>query len=91
MKRLLIGAIKIYWKLVPAERRRKCLFKESCSIYVYKIAKAKGAIAGISALKRRFKQCRPGYKKIDLEDGSVFFLLIDGTIVESFQIKNEYL
>ncbi|WP_299762436.1 membrane protein insertion efficiency factor YidD [uncultured Dokdonia sp.] len=61
MRYLLLITIRLYWKLIPASRRKRCLFKESCSHYVYNITKAKGFITGVSALHYRYKHCRSGY------------------------------
>lgn len=60
MRYLLLLAIRIYW-VIPTELHSKCIFKETCSHYVYRIAKQQGFIAGINALKERNELCRPGY------------------------------
>ncbi len=36
MSRLFQHAIALYWFLVPAERRRSCVFRESCSRHVWR-------------------------------------------------------
>ncbi len=75
MKWLLLFIIRIYW-LIPAGKRRCCLFTESCSLYVYRNTKLHGYKYGIDSLKQRRKQCRPGFfvlcnGKVRLADGSV--------------------
>lgn len=60
MRYLLMFAIRIYWR-IPTKLHNKCLFKETCSQYVYRIAKHQGFIAGLIALKERNELCRPGY------------------------------
>ena len=61
MKYILITIITLYWKFVPESRRRKCLFKRSCSKYVYDILKKEGFSQGIRALLFRIRNCNPKY------------------------------
>ena len=61
MKFILLLAVRIYWFAIPASRRRRCLFRESCSMHVYRTATDLGFRSGMSALRTRFKLCRPGY------------------------------
>jgi uncharacterized protein len=61
MKSILLLAIRLYWLTVPASRRRPCLFRESCSRHVYRTVSDFGFRSGMSALRNRFRQCRPGY------------------------------
>lgn len=80
MKFIFLTAIKIYW-LIPKSSRRKCLFKYSCSHYVYNTTRQEGLIKGLHALRQRIRQCRPGYTFYNLE-GKEFVLLQDNTVVE---------
>jgi len=59
MKYLLLAAIRMYW-LIPDSRRRNCLFKQSCSRFVYEATLNYGFTAGLQALRQRFATCRPG-------------------------------
>lgn len=61
MKILLLLIIKLYWFVFPKDKRRKCIFKISCSRYVYQKTKEDGLIEGLLALKYRFLTCRGGY------------------------------
>lgn len=80
MKRLLIGAIWLYRRL-PDRFKRNCLFKESCSSLVARVAFESGLRAGLKAMKTRVSQCRPGYTvyfnhpirewQVSLADGSI--------------------
>jgi putative component of membrane protein insertase Oxa1/YidC/SpoIIIJ protein YidD len=70
-------SIRIYW-LLPYRDAKICIFKTSCSRYVYEIAKEQGIIIGIKAFFSRRKQCRNGY--LILGNGKV--ALLDGSIVE---------
>lgn len=60
MKNLLILIIKAYWLIIPASKRRKCIFRKSCSKHVYEETISKGIISGLKALKYRFENCRSG-------------------------------
>lgn len=60
MRYLLMFAIRIYWR-IPTKLHNKCLFKDTCSHYVYRIAKHQGFKAALMALKERNELCRPGY------------------------------
>lgn len=59
MRYLLLAAIRIYW-LIPKSKRRTCLFKKSCSHFVFEAAVNHGVTAGLKALHYRFKTCRSG-------------------------------
>jgi putative component of membrane protein insertase Oxa1/YidC/SpoIIIJ protein YidD len=69
MRFILLGLIKTYWLIIPSNRRRCCLFTESCSNYVYRITYDMGLKAGLMALKERYTQCRDGYKIVRNHDG----------------------
>ncbi len=79
MKWLLLVSIKIYWKVFTEEKRRNCLFKETCSHYVYRHTSEGGFFKGAIALCQRIKKCKKGYKlysslqgfEMELADGSV--------------------
>ncbi|MBN4047344.1 membrane protein insertion efficiency factor YidD [bacterium AH-315-P13] len=71
MKYLLLIIIKCYWLVIPKSKRRKCLFKISCSNYVYKKTKTEGVISGLNALKFRIKNCNPNYNIIEINGEKV--------------------
>lgn len=60
MRWLLLAIIRMYW-LIPKSKRRTCLFKKSCSHYVYDATKLHGLQKGLECLRYRFKNCRQGY------------------------------
>jgi uncharacterized protein len=66
MKYLLLILIKIYWYIIPESNRRRCLFKTSCSNYVYKITENKGIINGLKALRFRSRNCNANYTIIKI-------------------------
>ncbi len=53
--------IKLYWQIVPGNKRNTCIFSESCSRYVKRKIDQNGIISGISAFVFRIKHCRSGY------------------------------
>jgi uncharacterized protein len=62
MNYLILLAIQIYWKLIPKSKRKKCIFRTSCSNYVYQIAKNEGFINGLKAFNFRYKNCRGNFE-----------------------------
>ena len=61
MKWAFLTLIKLYWKIIHDRRRRSCIFKESCSHFVYRQTSKYGFFKGINALKLRYQKCRKGY------------------------------
>lgn len=82
MKYFLIWSIRIYWKIFPEKTRRKCIFKESCSHFVYAKTKEEGLVSGLKALRMRVKQCKPGYRIILLPNNEKVVLLTDDSVVK---------
>lgn len=82
MKWVILSLIRIYW-LIPDNWRKRCLFKESCSQYVFRITRDDGFVAGLDVLRHRFRQCRPGYGFVTLPDGQEMVVLADGSLVEA--------
>lgn len=75
MRYALLAAIRLYW-LIPKKNRKMCIFKESCSHYVYRITQKNGLRKGLSAIKYRKLKCKPGYYfinnlKVRLADQSI--------------------
>lgn len=62
MRICLLFLIKIYWFIKPKNKKASCIFKKSCSNYVYETTKNKGLIAGLKSLKFRVKNCSYGFE-----------------------------
>lgn len=62
MKYLILFIIHLYWLFKPKNAKPKCIFKKSCSNYVYDITKKQGFIKGLNAFNFRFKNCRSGFE-----------------------------
>ncbi len=90
LKALFLILIKLYWFLIPPSKRRKCIFKESCSKHVYRKLEEGGFKNGLNAFFKRYYQCRPGYKVFynstttDLE-----IELSDNTIVQLSDMRED--
>lgn len=87
MRYLVIFVVRLYWAIIPASARRHCLFRESCSHYVFRAAKERGFRAAIKALRTRLKQCRPGYAPYTAPDGKEYCVLADGTMVPGCELR----
>ncbi len=88
MKFLLLGIIRLYWILIPVERRRKCIFSKSCSNHVYEETKTKGFYNGIKELIFRVKNCQPEFDIFtDFETGKKQMRLKTGIKVNDCQIS----
>ncbi len=90
MRILLLSVIRSYWFLIPPKKRNKCLFKKSCSHYVFEITKEDGLLKGLKALRYRFKHCRPGYYIINSEEGK-FLISARNHVFEAYKINDNIL
>lgn len=61
MKYIILFVIRIYWKTIPPSNRRKCIFKKSCSNYVFEITQKEGFLNGLKAFQFRYKNCRGNF------------------------------
>ncbi|MDX8570333.1 membrane protein insertion efficiency factor YidD [Elizabethkingia sp. HX QKY] len=92
MKFLLILIIKAYWVLIPESKRRSCLFRISCSRYVYETTMSKGFYKGFRSLVYRMKNCKHGYHIIEnYTDNRVTMILPNGDILEQNEISKRFL
>jgi uncharacterized protein len=91
MKYFLILVIKLYWLLIPEYKRKNCIFRISCSRFVYNQTKEKGFVAGLLSLKERFQTCRPNHHVKYLENEDLVILrLNNGTVLLEDEIS-EYI
>jgi len=80
MKYILLVIIRLYW-LIPCKYRRKCIFKESCSRYVYRNTQERGIIGGMQSLKKRVCTCRNPKGLFETKDGQQLIILADGSTI----------
>lgn len=92
MKYLILITIQLYWRLIPKNKRGKCIFKKSCSIYVYETAQKKGFIKGLLAFYFRYKNCRYGFEVFkDPINNQTKMLLPSKIIVENDEVAERLL
>jgi len=90
VKSLLLALINLYWVCIPESKRRKCLFKTSCSNYVYTVTKTEGFFSGIKALRFRVKNCNPNYSIISI-DGEKILVTKTNQILKKEELNNNIL
>lgn len=89
MKYFLLFFIRVYW-IIPKKSRNKCLFKRSCSHFVYETTNDKGLILGLKALIFRYKNCRPQHSLIEIGD-KVLLVSADRQIFNENEIATHLL
>ncbi|MCP2027783.1 putative component of membrane protein insertase Oxa1/YidC/SpoIIIJ protein YidD [Flavobacterium sp. HSC-32F16] len=62
MKYFILLIIRLYWIVIPSAKRRKCIFRKSCSNYVFEATQQDGFINAIKAFWFRYKNCRTGFQ-----------------------------
>jgi len=90
MKWIVLCLIRVYW-ILPTKYRRKCIFKESCSHFVYRSAKENGFRKGISCFLKRRTQCRTGYQIYYGYSTSIEIKLFDGTYITENELSETML
>jgi putative component of membrane protein insertase Oxa1/YidC/SpoIIIJ protein YidD len=80
MRYLLLAAVRGYWAIWPRHLNRGCLYRETCSHHVYRVACESGAAAGMLALLSRVRRCRPGYT-VAYVDMQLGLILCDGSFL----------
>lgn len=86
MKWVFLTIIQLYWKIIPEKNRRSCLFKETCSHYVYQHTTEYGFLKGYNALRLRMKKCRKGYQVYSGNKGFEM-KLADGSFITEEEIS----
>jgi hypothetical protein len=86
IKRLFLWLIRFYWSKNPENERRACLYKISCSQYVYRVTRLKGWFIGLIAYKKRMKSCKPGYK-ILLKNEKIIILTSNSKTINHLSIN----
>jgi uncharacterized protein len=81
MRYVLLLCIRLYW-CISAGKRRRCVFKESCSRHVYRVSKQQGFVKAMRALYMRMRLCRAGYSCFTTADGKEWVLLKGNTVVQ---------
>jgi putative component of membrane protein insertase Oxa1/YidC/SpoIIIJ protein YidD len=91
MKNLLLLLIKIYWWGIPPSKRRKCIFRTSCSKYVYEKALNEGLISGLKAFRYRFQNCRSGAYITENPYGEIQIILPNQQILNEEEVSERFI
>lgn len=82
MKYFVLAAVQLYCLTIRPFLSRRCIFRESCSAHVLRVARTQGGRAGLIALVSRMRACRPGYYVVvSSQTLETEFHLADGTVV----------
>ncbi|MBC8280490.1 MAG: membrane protein insertion efficiency factor YidD, partial [Chloroflexi bacterium] len=88
----LLSLIRVYWFLSPAFfAKRSCIFRLSCSNFVYQSTIQYGSVAGFRALVWRYRSCRPGYTVASDSRGDLKVRLVTGRVVPGSEIVESIL
>jgi len=87
MKWSLLAAISLYWRLTNPDGRRHCLFRQSCSRHVFEMTAENGARAGLRALVRRIRQCRPRAGAAVSAGSQCLLMLADGSTASPAELS----
>lgn len=88
MRFVLLYIIRLYWRYIPVHKRRPCIFKVTCSKFVYQQSLEHGLRKGITALFYRLKSCRPGYQLVSTPSGFEL-ILQNGSRIPETEISND--
>lgn len=92
MKYCLLFLIKMYWVFKPKTKPAKCIFKKSCSHYVYEETKQKGFLKGFKALVFRIKNCSYGFELFQNPiNNEIQMILPNRIIIEEKEIAERLL
>jgi len=90
MKYVLLIIIKLYWVLIPKHKRRHCIFKKSCSKYVYDITLQYGLKEGLKAFHFRYKNCRNEYELFENPlNGEIQIILPNKNVIKEKDISSK--
>lgn len=92
MRQLILWLIQLYHCYIPPAKRRRCLFRESCSQHVERIARERGGFAAIKAFLARARHCRPGYGfEWDADSGACFLVCANGAKIPKVMVSEHIL
>ncbi|WP_370632793.1 membrane protein insertion efficiency factor YidD [Pedobacter sp. MC2016-14] len=92
VKILLLLLIKAYWAMIPRAKRRSCIFKISCSQYVYQKTTKYGLYEGLRAFRYRFYNCRSGFHVFEHpSELTTLMILRNGEIISQNEISERFI
>lgn len=87
MKYLILLIIRMYWLIKSKKSKPKCIFKKSCSHYVYEEALHYGFLRGLKAFHFRYKNCRYGNEIFkNTVNNDIQMMLPSKSIIDSKEI-----
>ncbi|ANO49052.1 membrane protein insertion efficiency factor YidD [Flavobacterium columnare NBRC 100251 = ATCC 23463] len=87
MKYLVLLSIRLYWLTKPKNKKPRCIFRKSCSHFIYEETLQNGFLKGLKAFHYRFKNCRSGFEVFKNPiSNQVQMLLTSNQIIEEEEI-----
>ncbi|AMO19545.1 membrane protein insertion efficiency factor YidD [Flavobacterium columnare] len=87
MKYLVLLSIRLYWLTKPKNKKPRCIFRKSCSYFIYEETLQNGFLKGLKAFHYRFKNCRSGFEVFKNPiSNQVQMLLTSNQIIEEEEI-----
>ncbi len=84
---LLIGLLCLYRRIPQRWKKRRCLFRETCSTLALRTAREEGVRACCRVLKKRFAGCRPRYSVFySSTSGEWQVELVNGTVIREAEV-----
>jgi len=91
VKHLLLATVRVYWAVWPRHLNRGCIYRETCSHNVHRVASDSGFVAGCRALLYRLRTCRPGYAVTTSAEGELGLLMRDGSFLPEHLVAEDIL
>ena len=92
MKIVLLEIIKLYWFLKPRNKSGKCIFRKSCSNYIYEITLNEGFKSGLKELRFRCSNCKHGFELFENPTNKeVFMILPNKDVINEKEIAERLL
>jgi putative component of membrane protein insertase Oxa1/YidC/SpoIIIJ protein YidD len=92
VKAVLLSAIKLYWLFKPKGKPASCIFRKTCSHYVYQETFNKGLFLGLKALKFRINNCRNGFELYtDSVNKRTYMILPNKNVIDEKEIAERLL
>ncbi|WP_444660006.1 membrane protein insertion efficiency factor YidD [Flavobacterium columnare] len=80
-------SIRLYWLTKPKNKKPRCIFRKSCSHFIYEETLQNGFLKGLKAFHYRFKNCRSGFEVFKNPiSNQVQMLLTSNQIIEEEEI-----
>lgn len=92
MRIVLTTFIRLYWFFKSKDKAPCCIFRKSCSHYVYDKTAKEGFLSGIKALIFRIKNCKYGFELyINPVNKKVYMILPNKDVIDEGEIAERLL